>query len=731
MIDINLYRCRIGKFSPNLRNKKSSFINKLDRSNQNRTGENVLSFFQALFKALLLVTLLSSWSYHHSVIRTHSHTAGKIHGHAGPLQDGPGHDQLGHPALFVGRKLTTNFKARYTNGNKQNKKGIKNLHLNIRSLSNKVCEIKTIVKEQTPNIFGISECELRKVNGKFDEEKLKVPGYDLLFPKSWKIHGFARVVVYVKKNFQYQQVHDLEDDLIQSVWLKGSFKNSKSIYFCHCYREHTSRLGTGISQQRQYLDMFLAQWEEAATHSNPNEPNEVHVSGDMNIDALEGRWLKPEYHLVTLARLVQTACNLGNFTQLVNVPTRFQYNSVKKTTDFSCIDHVYTNCKFRCSSVSVIPFGGSDHDAVGYTRFSKPPPSPARTIRKRSYKNFVQADFICDLSKVDWLEVYQCQDVDTAAEVFTRKFVEVFNHHAPWIIYQQRKNFKPWVTEETKKLIESRNKLKKAAAELATSGEDQAATEAWIAFKKVRNKINNRRKYEEKNFKSEKIKNSLDSPSNTWNAAKNFMEWENSGGPPHQLSIGNKLITKAGLIATEINKFFINKVKLIRDGIMYLPNSFTKCKEIMEGKNCKLGLGHVTLSKVNKLLKNLKNSKSTSIDELDNFCVKIAADEIDRPLHHIITLSILQHKFPRSWKYSKVIPLHKKHSKLEMKNYRPVAILSPLSKILEKVVYEQLYEYMTRNNIFHPNLHGYRQHRSTQTALMTMYDRWVKAAEVV
>ena len=62
------------------------------------------------------------------------------------------------------------------------------------------------------------------------------------------------------------------------------------------------------------------------------------------------------------------------------------------------------------------------------------------------------------------------------------------------------------------------------------------------------------------------------------------------------------------------------------------------------------------------------------------------------------------------------------------KNYRPVAILSPFSKILEKVAYEQLYQYFSDNKIFHPNLHGYRQHRSTQTALMTMYDRWVKAA---
>ena len=148
----------------------------------------------------------------------------------------------------------------------------------------------------------------------------------------------------------------------------------------------------------------------------------------------------------------------------------------------------------------------------------------------------------------------------------------------------------------------------------------------------------------------------------------------------------------------------------------------------MQHKNCKLGIQHVSVLKVNKLLKNLKNSKSTSIDELDNFCVKMSADIIDKPLHHIITLSLMSSRFPSSWKYSKVIPLHKKDCKLECKNYRPVAILSPLSKILEKVVYEQMYNYFSRNKIFHPNLHGYRHGRSTQTALMTMYDRWVKTA---
>ena len=65
---------------------------------------------------------------------------------------------------------------------------------------------------------------------------------------------------------------------------------------------------------------------------------------------------------------------------------------------------------------------------------------------------------------------------------------------------------------------------------------------------------------------------------------------------------------------------------------------------------------------------------------------------------------------------------------MERKNYRPVAILSPISKVLEKIIFEEIYSYFTNNKLFHPSLHGYRKHRSTQTALLQMFNRWVQAA---
>ena len=626
------------------------------------------------------------------------------------------------PAISFIRK--SNFWARYINGNGPNSRGLKNCHLNIRSIGNKISELKYLIRDHSPHIFGISECELRKP---FNVEKLKLPGYDILLPKSWNSQGFARVIVYVKKTLSYVQVDDLQEEDVQSVWLKGGFKNGKSMYFCHFYREHTSTLGSSLASQRLYLQKLLQQWETACHFNNPNDHNELHIAGDMNIDVLYGRWLAPGYHLLSLARMVETSCTNCNLIQLVKGPTRKQFNSIANTMSQSCIDHIYTNAKYRCSDPAIISFGGSDHDLVSYVRFSKEPPSQAITIKKRSYRGFNTEKYVNDLSQIDFTDVLSCPDIDIAVELLTGKIKSVLEEHAPWVGFQKRKKFAPWLTASTLELMKERDLLKAKASDHAAKGFD--STELWNKYKQIRNSINNRRKFEEKKYKAELISQNLSSSADTWKVAKNLMEWSSNSGPPNQLEVAGKLTTKASEIASLMNNFFIEKIQKIRRSIESVPLNFNYCKKIMEKKKCTLGMDFITIARVNKLLKGLKNSRSTSIDGLDNFCVRIAADIIDKPLHHIICLSVMQSKFPEAWKLSKVVPLHKKQSKLEMKNYRPVSILSPLSKVLEKAAYQQLYKYFSMNKIFHENMHGYRAHRSTQTALLSIYDKWIRAAE--
>ena len=98
------------------------------------------------------------------------------------------------------------------------------------------------------------------------------------------------------------------------------------------------------------------------------------------------------------------------------------------------------------------------------------------------------------------------------------------------------------------------------------------------------------------------------------------------------------------------------------------PENLTECSNIMKDKTSSLTIQHVTVKMVENHLKNLKPSKSTGVDELDSFSVKMAAKFIAPPVHHIITLSIMQRRFPTSWKLTKLIPLHKKLNRLDPKN---------------------------------------------------------------
>ena len=114
----------------------------------------------------------------------------------------------------LGKKSTTNFLARYRYGNKK-ESGIKNIHINIRSMKNKMQDVKCIIDNMSPHIIGLAETELKKSTVRI--ENLKVPGYDILFPKSWDAEGIARVIVYVKETFQYEHLEILESSLVQSI----------------------------------------------------------------------------------------------------------------------------------------------------------------------------------------------------------------------------------------------------------------------------------------------------------------------------------------------------------------------------------------------------------------------------------------------------------------------------------------------------------------------------------
>ena len=149
----------------------------------------------------------------------------------------------------------------------------------------------------------------------------------------------------------------------------------------------------------------------------------------------------------------------------------------------------------------------------------------------------------------------------------------------------------------------------------------------------------------------------------------------------------------------------------------------------MKGRTASFSLSPVHPDTVKQIICQLKNSKASGIDNIDTYVIKLIADEIVPVITHIVNLSIQEASFPKSYKIAKVIPLFKKGDPLEAKNYRPVALLCIISKIIERAIFLQIVDFMCKNNLMHPNHHGFRANHSTATAMIHMYDSWVQAAE--
>ena len=179
-----------------------------------------------------------------------------------------------------------------------------------------------------------------------------------------------------------------------------------------------------------------------------------------------------------------------------------------------------------------------------------------------------------------------------------------------------------------------------------------------------------------------------------------------------------------------MNSFFIDKVKGLKQNLPPPKNDpLEVLRQLMSSRTCHFHLKPVHPDEVLAIVKALKNSKSTGLDDIDTWTLKLIIQDVLPALTHVINLSLTNLEFPSSWKLAKIIPLLKKNDPLNPKNYRPVALLPIMSKILERVVFKQVVEYVEGNGLLHPSHHGSRAKHSTCTAMIEMYDTWIDSVE--
>ena len=173
------------------------------------------------------------------------------------------------------------------------------------------------------------------------------------------------------------------------------------------------------------------------------------------------------------------------------------------------------------------------------------------------------------------------------------------------------------------------------------------------------------------------------------------------------------------------SEYFTNKIHIIRsefDNSVTMNTNTTSDKSdtLNNSSNYKLDVFRpVTEEEVKKIILKAKPT-SCNLDPIPTHFFLEIVDEILSTLTLLINDSLENGFFPDSLKSAVIKPLLKKTTldQNDFKNYRPVSNLSFLSKVLERVVLDQLFEYLNQNNLLSPNQSAYRPRHSTETALI-------------
>ena len=106
-----------------------------------------------------------------------------------------------------------------------------------------------------------------------------------------------------------------------------------------------------------------------------------------------------------------------------------------------------------------------------------------------------------------------------------------------------------------------------------------------------------------------------------------------------------------------------------------------------------------SLDVVFNLLRKTDEKKATGLDMIPSKLLKMAVSIVAPSLTAIFTKSILTGIYPTEWKTTRVTPVFKNGVKSNLNNYRPISVIPVVSKVFEKIVYDQLYQYLNDNKL--------------------------------
>ena len=462
------------------------------------------------------------------------------------------------------------------------------------------------------------------------------------------------VLIYVKNGINFVPRNDLvieKEKKLESYFIEVQNSNHHNSIVGVVYRHPTM-------DQNEFINDHLVQLTKLL--SKENKP--MYITGDWNFNLLE--FSKHEETLAFYETMMATL-----LAPSITIPTRFN------NSGGTLIDNIFTNSILPDISSGNLKVSISDHlPSFLIIPIEKRQHKPTNKIQyKRDTKNFSKDDFILDYLNIDWDSELQLEknDASFSTDNFFTKMTEIIDKHMPLrklSAKERKQTLKPWITPVILAKIDTKNKLYKKLIKTKS-------IEIQSQFNRIKNEITSlTRKSKEKYYKNyfEKHNKNL---RKIWSGIKEIINIkQKSSTLPSSLVDKDGILTNPKEIADHFNCYFSNIAENILKSRQH--EGTHSYKEYLKNP---LPNSHIFFdcepSEVECLISSLELTKASGPYSIPVNVLHMLKKDISIPLSKIFNLSMKTGNHPDCLKLAMVIPIHKKESKLEVGNYRPISLL--------------------------------------------------------
>ena len=294
-------------------------------------------------------------------------------------------------------------------------------------------------------------------------------------------------------------------------------------------------------------------------------------------------------------------------------------------------------------------------------------------------------------------------------------FLDILNKHAPLTNIKIKGICLPFVTSEIESLIRQRDYLRAKANKTGSNILRQA-------FVQIKNKVNYKLALLRKNYYSRKIEQNKGNLRNTWKILKQAMGQGNKTNTLDNIFHNNQEISEDNEKAKVCNEHFIAVGQKLAEDI---PSTDESPTANITPTKTKFKFGYITVAQIENVIKRLINNKATGMNGIPNKILKDNSTYLSPFFEECFNLSIETNTFPDDFKIGKVAPVFKSGDKEDLNNYRPISVLPTIARIFERLLYNQLYDYLTVNKLLGDEQYGFRSLHSTAMALGKMSNQWL------